>query len=180
MSDAQPIASVYSAIGVAVVSLQALERTLRVCTTYVLQDGEGLDLAKLERMKAEDRRKTLGQFVTRLKQRASLHPSFEELVNSVVDDRNALVHDMSRIPGWNLNTEEGIRLATEFVMRLLNRAHALNEVLTALGRDWARQIGMEIKTTPEAEAYYQEIDSRYGDIVGRMFFHDAGLPKERK
>lgn len=169
----QPIPSIYSAVGVAVVYLQSLEKTLRICTTFVLQDGEALDLAKLERMKVEERRKTLGQFVMRLKQRATLHPLFEDLVNSVLEDRNALVHDLERIPGWNLDSDDGLRVAEQFVMGLLARAHTLNEMLTAVGRDWARQISMDIQTTPEAEAYLQEIDKRYGDLVGDLFFHGA-------
>jgi len=163
--------NVYSLIGFALVYLQSLERSVKMCTTYVLQDGEALDLAKLQQLQESDRRKTLGHFTRRIKERTSVHPMFEDLIDTVVRDRNDLVHNVDRIPGWSLEQQEGIEVATKFVTQLLHRAHFLNEVLVALSAQWIRQASLDVSTSAEVQAYIDNVEKAYGELIPTLLAH---------
>lgn len=163
--------NIYSIIGLTLVYLQSLERNIRFCTTFVLQGDAELNWHRLQNIEKDEGKKALGYFVGKVRERAMLHPSFDELITSVLRDRNDFVHNMDKIPGWSLNTPEGTDVALAYALSLIRRAHRVNEILAALLLQWQVQANIHVETTADQDAYFQEIDRRYGHLVGPLFGH---------
>ncbi|WEA32706.1 MULTISPECIES: hypothetical protein [Aeromonas] len=63
---------IYSLIGFTLTYIQVVERSISFVTTYVLQDDDPLTLAKLNSIQAKERKKALGYFIGKVKERATL------------------------------------------------------------------------------------------------------------
>jgi hypothetical protein len=110
--DRPDVNNIYSLIGVAVVYIQAVEHVIKLCTTFVLQGDDELTIEFFHKLDGHERKKTLGYFIGKIRERASLHPSFDGLLDSVLNDRNSLIHNQENIPGWQLDTLEDCRSKT--------------------------------------------------------------------
>jgi hypothetical protein len=53
--------------------------------------------------------------------------------------RNSFVHDLSEVPGWDLSTEEGIKVAWEFLIELAALAVTVTGVFMTLFTVSARE-----------------------------------------
>src|SRR6266478_866662 len=62
------------AIGLALLSIQAAEKMITFCLTFVIQKNSPLTLESLERQESEERKKTLGYFLGQLRERAGVNP----------------------------------------------------------------------------------------------------------
>lgn len=160
---------IYSLIGFALVYVQSVERNIKFCTTFVLQGETELTWETLQHLEGQEKKKALGYFLGKVKERAQLFPAFEELLNSFLKNRNDFVHNQDRIPGWSLSTESGITVARSFVVSLLRQAHTINEIFAALITRWQEQAQINAPTTPEIETYLNEIEGRYGAYINMYF-----------
>jgi hypothetical protein len=163
------VENVYSIIGFTLTCLQSFERSIKFCATYVLQGEDELNWERLQKIEKEEGKKALGHFIAKVRARAALHQKFEELLTSVLRDRNDFVHNTDRIAGWNLSTYEGVEVAKGFCLSLLRRTHLLQEILSALCGQWQQQARIEVSTTPEQDEYFAQIDSKYGHLVDLYF-----------
>lgn len=160
---------VYSLIGFTLTYIQSVERNIRFCTTFVLQGNTELTWETLQHINGQERKKALGYFVGKIKERAQLFPAFEELLNDFLQQRNDFVHNQDRIPGWDLETEDGILVAKKFVVSLLRQAHVVNEIFATLVTKWQVQTKIDTPTTLELQSYLEDIENRYGAYINTFF-----------
>ena len=160
---------VYSLMGFTLSYIQSVERNMKFVTTYVLQDGDSLTLEKLESINKKERKKALGYFIGKIRDRASLFPNFEELLSEFLNKRNDFVHNQDKIPGWDLSTPEGVVVARTFVISLLHQAHIINEIFAALLCKWQEQTGIYPPQSGESNEYINSIEERYGVYVDILF-----------
>jgi hypothetical protein len=160
---------IYSLIGFTLTYIQSVERNIKFCTTFVLQGDTELTWERLQHIDGLERKKALGYFLGKVKERAQLFPAFEELLNEFLQKRNDFVHNQDKIAGWNLSTAEGVLVARKFVVSLLRQAHIVNEIFAALVTKWQVQAKLDAPTTPELQAYLEEIENRYGAYIDTFF-----------
>lgn len=160
---------IYSLIGFALTFIQSVERQIRFVTRFVLQGDAELTWETFQRLEGQERKKALGYFLGKVKERTQLLPAFEELLNGFLQNRNDFVHNQDKIPGWALDTEEGVRVARNFVVSLIRQAHIVNEIFATLIIKWQEQVQINPPTTPEMRAYLEELENRYGAFISTYF-----------
>ncbi|WP_139686260.1 hypothetical protein [Vibrio tasmaniensis] len=160
---------IFSLIGAALVYAQSLESLMKLCTTYVLQEEESINFEKLTRLQKREKKKTLGYFVGRIKDRADVHPNLLQLIESFLENRNMLVHNIDSIPNWDLSTNEGTEVAKQFVGNLISQTSILTQVFTALVSAWQQQIDLEVEHSEAEQQILNEIQLKYGSIVDELF-----------
>lgn len=160
---------IYSLIGFALTYIQSVEKNISFVTTYVLQDDDPLTLEKLNSIETKERRKALGYFIGKVKERATLAPPLETLLADYLKNRNDFIHNHHNISGWNLDTEEGQKVAKEFTVNLWRQAHKINEIFAALVTRWQEQTGIYPPEPHGGEEYIREIDEKYGAFIDVLF-----------
>ena len=160
---------IYSLIGFALGYIQSVEKNISFVTTYVLQDDNPLTLKKLNSIEKKKRKKALGYFLGKVKERADLFPALEELLSDFLKNRNDFIHNHDKIPGWDLHTEEGRDVAKQFTVNLWRQAHKINEIFAALVTRWQEQTGIYPPEPHGGEAYIQELDDKYGALIDVFF-----------
>ena len=160
---------IYSLIGFALAFIQGVEKQIAFCTTYVLQDDGELTLEKLLSKQKLERTKTLGYFLAKIRERVKLSVGFDDLLKEFLGNRNALVHNMDQIPGWDLKSVEGVEAAKRFVVTLLRQSYQVSKILVALTNEWQSQIGVQVAVPDEHKAFFDEVDNEYGPFVGSIF-----------
>jgi hypothetical protein len=157
------------AMGVAVLLLQSAEKVLRICMTFVLQNGSPLTLDALQAQEEAERNKALGYFLTELRRRTTLEYGFDALLKEFLKNRNDFVHDLSRVHGWGLSSTGQTEDAKRFVHRLIEQAETVIKVFAGLIRAWQQQIGMP-EPVPVAHPWFEEIEQMYRPLAHRLFF----------
>lgn len=145
---------------------------MRFCTTFVFQRGGPLTFEKLQSINEEERKKTLGYFLDQIRRRSKLHPKLAENLKKYLDMRNDIVHNHSKIEGWNLRTEEGVAVANTYLWSFIRLGNHLLEVFAALSIEWEQQVGFNVTLEPEAESYIRGIQDKYGHLVNGFFGYD--------
>ncbi len=160
---------IYSLIGFALTYIQSVEKSISFVTTYVLQDDDPLTIEKLNSIEAKERKKALGYFINKVKERAILAPPLENLLAGYLKNRNDFIHSHDQIPGWDLHTEEGRNVAKKFTVNLWRQAHKINEIFAALVTRWQEQTGIYPPHSHGGEEYLKEIDEKYGAFIDVLF-----------
>jgi hypothetical protein len=153
-------------IGVALLQIQTAEKVIKLCMTFVLQKTSPLTLEALEAQQESERRSTLGYFLNELKKRADVHPDFAEVLASFLAMRNTFVHNLTDVPGWDMNTDEGSARAREFLNELLRVADHVLKVFIGLVRAWQREVGFDDALD---HGYLKEIDASYTWLAAQIF-----------
>ena len=156
-------------MGAALVFVQSTEQLIRLCMTLVLQKDSPLTLEKLEKQTREERRKTLGYFLSELRKRTDLDENFDTLLEEFLEERNILVHRVDDIPGWSLQTTEGRKIAGAFVDSFTRKTVEIFKVFAGLLRSWQEQTNFDI-SVPGADELFAEIDADYKSLVDDIFF----------
>jgi hypothetical protein len=115
-------------IGVTLLRLQSTETTLQFCMTYVLPKMPNLTWEMLASRQEYLRTKTVGYLLNELRSRVQVIPHFENVLTRFLGMRNTFVHNVDEIPGWSLNSDEGISTAHSFLRELLR----LDEIVQAV------------------------------------------------
>ncbi|MBW0296788.1 hypothetical protein B4P00_11140 [Shewanella xiamenensis] len=163
------VEDIYSLIGVALVHMQSLESLMKFCTIFVLQEGDFIDFEGLTKLKKNAKKKTLGYFIGRVKERANVHPNLLLLLESFLENRNMLVHNVDSIPNWDLNSTEGTNAAKVFVGNLIRQTRILTQIFSALVTAWQQQVGIEIKLGDSEQKVLDEIQLKCGAIIDELF-----------
>ncbi|MFM1683149.1 hypothetical protein [Aeromonas salmonicida] len=169
---------IYSLIGFALTYIQSVERNIKFVTTFVLQDDAPLTLDKLNSIEAKERKKALGYFIGKVKERATLFPPLENLLSDYLKNRNDFIHNHGQIPGWDLDTEEGRNVAKRFTVNLWRQAHKINEIFTALVTRWQEQAEINLPEPHGGEEYIQEVDKDMGRLS--IFYSHQKSNKHRQ
>jgi hypothetical protein len=160
---------VHSMIGITLCYVQSVEQTIRFITTFVLQNGETLDLEKLNSLNNKEGKKALGYFIGLIKKRSDVIPEFEELMASFLQNRNDFVHNHDKIEGWDLDTEDGVKVSKIFMSKLLLQGHKLMEIFVALICRWQEQTGIYPQEVHGGEFLINKVDAKYGAFVDQIF-----------
>jgi hypothetical protein len=136
--DRSPELHTYALMGVCLLHVQMAERVLGGAVELVLRDPT-LTLSKLMEQTERDRKRTLGEFLKELRSRARLEPKFKDKLWRFLQMRNTFVHNLSEVPGLNAHTEQGRKVAREFLVELLFLAISLTFVFLTLFSVSARE-----------------------------------------
>ena len=156
-------------MGLALVLVQSAEQLIRSCMTYVLQKDSPLTIEKLEKQTREERKKTLGYFLGELRNRADLDEHFDALLEAFLEERNILVHSVDDIPGWNLSTVEGRKIARAFVESFILKTVEILKIFMGLLRSWQEEAEFDVPW-PIGLDPFAEIDTEYKTRVDDLFF----------
>ena len=160
---------VYSLIGFVLTYIQTVEKNISFITTFVLQDGDELTIARLNSIEKNERKKALGYFIGKLKLRSDLNPLFEELLSDFLKNRNDFIHNQDKIEGWDLDSEKGVSNAKKFTVKLWRQANMINEILVALMLQWQKQTGINPPIVKKHQTVIEEINEKYGKFIDLLF-----------
>lgn len=157
-----------AAIGGALIIVQMAEKVIKLCMQYVLQkDGEVLTYEKLKTQEAEEAKKTLGFFLTQLRQRAEIDAAVDDQFREFLRQRNQLAHDLAGVPGIGFDEPGKLKAAAEWAGRLAALALRVHNVFMGLARAWQHQIGM--RDDFSENEFFQEIDAKFVPLVNQVF-----------
>jgi len=160
----------FALIGLALLNAQHTESMIEFTLKYPLIGADGITLDTLKKAEGELYKKTLGQFLKILRERVDLDPAFDKTLSKFLEARNLLAHHLDAIPGWNLATEDGRKVAATFLGEFIATATFISNVLTGLSRAWADQIGVKSAIPVGSEAFFAEIDALYKPGSRAIFF----------
>jgi hypothetical protein len=154
-------------MGLALLFIQTTERVIQACMTYALPAGGVVTLEMLERLQGDERRRTLGQYLTELRKRVELDDQCDALLEEFLEKRNALIHRIDAIPQWSLDHDQGLGAARRFMDRLIELNAVVLRVFLGLVRAWQTQTRIE---TPEFDVILGDIDQFYKELATSTFF----------
>ena len=167
MTIPQEQRNVLEAMGIGLLLLQNAERVIRLCMTVVLQK-QALTLNLFTQQEEAERIRTIGYFLAELRKRAAVHPTVDALLVDFLKNRNDFVHDLSRVPTWNLRTPEGVVRSGEFVHNLIRQTEQVIKVFAGLVVAWQEQLGMSEPSLPNDD-WFSEIATVYKPLASYVF-----------
>lgn len=167
--DFDPRLNMFAFMGMTLSHIQLTEKIINQTLLLVIQESDGLDLDAWEKQTHILDRKTLGQMVVILKNRVGLHEGMEELLTRFLRDRNTLAHDLSRIDGYDLETEQGLAVITAFLRNLFDNSTRVQKIFLAIGNSWQEQVGI---VTP--------FDQSVREYVGDYFLNNSEILFHKK
>lgn len=163
-------------IGGALVIVQMAERMIKLCMQFVLQKDDGpLTLKKLESLRTEEARRTLGYFLTQLRQRAEIETAFDDQLREFLTLRNQLAHNLSDVPGLGFEQPAEIEFTIEWANKLSSLAAHVLKVFMGLTRAWQSGIGMRDDFADNE--FFQEIDTTFQPLVDQVFMAKPSKPR---
>ncbi len=168
-SDEQKI-RILALMGSTLILLQATEKLISLCMTFVFQKGGPLTIEDLEKQRKDERKSTLGYFLTELRKRAELHIGFDEMLADYLERRNIFVHRVEDVPGWNLDSVEGRMIAEKFVTHLFELTIKMLQIFAGFLRAWEKQTGLDIPKPLDSEEFFAEVDRIYTPLIDHLVF----------
>lgn len=118
-------------LGVSVYEGQCIEHKLKTLIEFIPLPHDEFHLAKeyfVSRRTLVEKR-PLGFVINELKKRAvSLSNDAENLVDKFLEQRNTVVHELVKLPNFNLNIEEGIHKGMQFLDEYRKTIQAINGI----------------------------------------------------
>jgi hypothetical protein len=129
-------------MGAALLRIQNAEGVIKNCTTYFTPEA-GVTWAMMQSEEAAERKKTLGYFLKKLREKLDVDPTFADLLSSFLDNRNTFIHHFQSVPGFNLDTIEGLQIGLAFVKELTRQAEHVTHVVHGFIRNVGGALGFE-------------------------------------
>ncbi|MCF2144977.1 hypothetical protein IQ276_000595 [Desmonostoc muscorum LEGE 12446] len=120
-------------IGVSVYEGQAIEYKLKKLSKFIHHNiDDALPEITKEDFLAREKileKRTLGFIFNHLKEKKFLlNDDAEFFINKFVNDRNTVIHHLVKLPGFNLNTEEGIDRGIQFLEEYRKTIQDINDI----------------------------------------------------
>jgi hypothetical protein len=160
-------------IGVTLLSIQSTETVIQLCIACVLPTSPNYTWEMLVTRQQQLRTKTLGHLLYEMRRRLKIIPHFEDILAKYLEMRNTFVHNVDEVPGWSLNTDEGIAAAHSFLTDLLRLNETVQAVFLGLLSAWQDENSMHIEVPgmPEhGKRYFEHINATYKPLVDEIFF----------
>jgi hypothetical protein len=128
------------------------------------------------------RTKTLGRLLYEMRRRLKIIPHFEDILAKYLEMRNTFVHNVDEVPGWSLNTDEGIAAAHSFLTDLLRLNETVQAVFLGLLSTWQDENSMHIEVPgmPEhGKRYFEHINATYKPLVDEIFSKKRTIIRRR-
>lgn len=145
-------------VGMCLLQVQTAERTLETAIEAVLDDPE----ADLMDQTAPQQKQTLGAFIRKLRRRVKVEPALKDKLYRFLEMRNKFVHNVREIEGWNLNTEEGRKIAAGFLSELIVAAMSISLLMATLITKYARQVSPDFQETDEQREFANALEEHFG------------------
>lgn len=123
----------YGMVGLAITECQAIESFLMFCLSVVLKDSDGNSFEDIKNPKT--RKKTVGQFLTKLRDKAEIDPSFDDLLG-FFDHRNTLVHKLTSEKIYDFHTSQGRKNIRIFLTMFAGLSDTINKTLLGIIFHW--------------------------------------------
>lgn len=159
---------VLSLMGMSLLTTQNTELFLKTVVDITLPKGGEINTEEyLKRLKDGERR-TLGTFISLLRARSEIDPSFDEILTNFLKMRNDFIHDVSRIPGFGITSEKELLFASEFLEKFLLSNDFIQNIMAGIVRSWEIQNDFAAPGTDYSHKYFKEIDSKYIPIANHI------------
>lgn len=154
-------------LGVALLQIQAAEHVIRLTLQHVIQD-KSITVEMLEAQEAAERKKNLSYFLNKLRARADLLPEFNEMLQKFLDYRNTFAHNLSEVPGWNLETDEGRKIAIAWLAELYQLTEQVTKIFWGLIRAWEKEHDYPHPIAGEDD-FFKDIEPTYTTLATMLF-----------
>lgn len=136
---------VLKTLGLAMIAGQGVEHLLSSCLTFPLH-GEPLQtVEQLQLLFERHSKATLGRLLKALRERADLHPTFDDKLERFLQHRNIIAHRLHDVPGgFDLHSDEGRGRLKAFLLQYMEDGHIVSMVFLGILRGWASQQGIDI------------------------------------
>ncbi|TDE08519.1 hypothetical protein [Dyadobacter psychrotolerans] len=167
MNDLQD--RVLRGMGAILISIQTTEKMLQTIIDIVLPKGGVGDPEEfLKRLNTVDKR-TIGVFINSLRDRVEIEPWFDAILTEFLTMRNNLIHDVERIPGFGLNSEKELLVASSYLKKLLDYSKIIQNTMFGLGRAWQNQNNIILPNFDATHDYVKHIDKTIAPLVDEIF-----------
>ena len=117
-------------MGFCLFTIQAAESAIASAIQIALPEKGVISVESLEAAEQEHRKKTIGQLVRKLNNKARIDPGIEQRLVAFISNRNEFVHSFQR--RFDLNGSEGHAQAIAFCQELASEAFGLTQVFCAV------------------------------------------------
>lgn len=133
---------VFSVAGQTLLMIQLAESSIQNCCVYVFKDQKELNLEDVYSAEEKTRKKTLGQLIKELQKRIKIHPQFESMLKTFVEDRNYFIHKMFNDPNSPITTKSDCDKIVEILSDLQDYAWNIGNVFLGCFITWTKESGV--------------------------------------
>jgi hypothetical protein len=162
--------------GLCLSAIHAAEHAIAEAIEIALPAGAVLSLRTLEAEEEEHRRKTLGQLVRKLNQRARLDPGIERDLENFILRRNDFIHHFHG--RFDVMTDEGSERAINFCKKLASEAFWLAQVFTAVS--FAVSERLELVTSGAVRIEWESMPKDLEESMRHLANFYPAIIRERK
>jgi hypothetical protein len=161
---------IFACLGLMLLHIQGIEKVIHLCVSYVFPKTplHELSILALQETTEALRRKTIGALLCELKARVGIDDTFENVLSKFLTMRNTVVHNLDEIPGWSLDSEDGIAVAHSFLRELDRVSGIVQGVFLGIVRAWQEE--NQIETAWADRSLLIEVDAFYKPLANRWFF----------
>jgi hypothetical protein len=170
MEPSLPQQRILMSMGAMLVLLQATEKVINLCLTFVFQKHTRLTIEALAQQQNEERKKTIGYFLNELRKRTELDSSFDDLLREFLDARNTFIHKLDEIEGWSLGSVPGLKVAEKFLSKLATLNKKVLFTFSGFLRAWQDQVKLQVPIPAGSEDLFQHIDRYYTPLIDHLVF----------
>jgi hypothetical protein len=127
-------------VGKALILCQVVEKQLALCEHVIFRDPT---LSVEKWLRDKERVTMIGPLIKRLKTRGILAQEFEKLLDDFREHRNVLVHDLIRLPNFEMRTDTGREVGAQWALQLSAEAYAIIEAIKPIAKEFGIKLGLE-------------------------------------
>lgn len=155
-----------------VVNMQMTEKLIAAALTYAIPESRIRSIEELSGAAERYSKQTLGKLVQQLKMRVEIDDDFIEVLHAFLQDRNTLIHDVKRIPGYDHKTKAGLKSAEQFLDHLHANMVTVTKVFMSLLLEWSSQVGIRTEHEGRIRKFLGDLDGVAGDVFYRSRLKD--------
>ena len=125
----------YAVVGLTLIQLQAIEQIMAFCMGFIFTDADGKTLFDLTNPKT--RKKTLGQLLTRIREKSELDPQFDLVLANFLEHRNQFVHRLTDNARMRFDSQVGRNNLRVFIGLLGSEMDTVSSILLGFIMRWA-------------------------------------------
>jgi hypothetical protein len=149
-------------IGSLLINIQSAERIIDVSIAWALADHSLKTTDDLFRLEEGQRRRTIGQLFSHIKKNNELDENVNLLFERFLDHRNIFVHRLRDVPGFDLDTTEGLKAAQSFLTTVVFETQTVIEVFSVFIHQKIEAEGLLPEMSKKYSSYY---DRYVGDLL---------------
>lgn len=150
-------------------TVQHTERRFDFVLKHVLKDHTVTSLQMMDGPRSS-RRRSLGEFIKELRNRAKISRDFRETLYRFLEMRNTFVHDFYEVPDWSFKTDKGRAVAALFMIDLMMLSTAVSLVFVAISAISAREdLGEQlVEANSKTRSMIDAIEEHFGPMARKI------------